>query len=188
MITVTSNNDVDEAIAALEGANEVFTEAQVDAALDRMSAEITTVMQHENPVVLAVMRSGVFTSMELCRRLRFPYHFDFVHASRYGENLTGGKLRWSVRPSAELGGRTVLIVDDILDHGLTVRALHEELIGLGVAATYTAVLVTKDINYAPRRLVADFVGLRVDDRYVFGCGMDYKGYWRGLSSLFALAS
>ena len=145
-------------------------------------------MQHQNPVILAVMRGGAFTSTELCRRLRFPYHFVFVHATRYGDNLTGGELRWPVRPSSELGGRTVLVVDDILDRGQTLRALHQKLADLGVAALYSAVLVSKDIDAAAARPTVDFVGVSVDDRYVFGCGMDYKGYWRGLPSLFALAS
>jgi hypoxanthine phosphoribosyltransferase len=179
---------VDEAQAVFDNATELFTAAQVSAALERMSEEIAAVIQYENPVVLAVMRGGVFTATELCSRLRFPYHFDFVHVGRYGNNLSGGELIWSVRPSANLSGRSVLIVDDILDRGITLRALHEELIKLDVAATYTAVLVEKTFDVELQRPPVDFVGLRVDDNYVFGCGMDYKGYWRGLPSLFSVAS
>lgn len=178
---------VDDAVAALESASEVFSAEEIETALDRMSVEVTATLADQDPVILVVMRGGAFTSTELCRRLRFPYSFDFVHASRYGDNLTGGELHWSVRPSAELTGRTVLIVDDILDRGLTLQALQDELTGLGVAATYTAVLLSKEIDDKVSRPDVDYVGLKIDDRYVFGCGMDYKGYWRGLPSLYALA-
>jgi hypoxanthine phosphoribosyltransferase len=179
--------DVDDAVNALETASEVFSTGEIEAALDRMSVQISAALSDLNPVVLAVMRGGAFTSTELCRRLRFPYSFDFVHASRYGDELTGGDLHWSVRPSPELVGRTVLIVDDILDRGLTLQALQQELTQLGVAAIFTAVLLSKDIDEDLSRPGVDFIGLQVDDRYVFGCGMDYKGYWRGLPSLYALA-
>ncbi|MEE9570523.1 MAG: hypoxanthine-guanine phosphoribosyltransferase [Gammaproteobacteria bacterium] len=179
---------VEEALAALKAAREVYTAAQVDAAITRMAEEVTQAVQHDNPIVLAVMRGGGFTATELCRRLTFPYQFDFVHATRYGDRLTGGELSWSVRPSANLAGRTVVVVDDILDRGLTLHALYEALQQIGVMAIYSAVLVSKAVAGSASRPKVDFVGLNVDDVYVFGCGMDYKGYWRGLPSLFAVAS
>ena len=179
---------VEEALVALKAAREIHTEAQVDAAIARMAKEVTEIVQHDNPVVLAVMHGGAFTATRLCRRLTFPYQFDFVHGTRYGDRLTGGELSWPVRPSADLAGRTVVVVDDILDRGLTLHALHEALRQIGVVATYSAVLVSKAVAESVSRPTIDFVGLHVDDVYVFGCGMDYKGYWRGLPSLFALAS
>ncbi len=179
---------VEDALATLEAAREIYTAAQVDAALARMAEEVTQAVQHDNPIVLAVMRGGAFTATQLCRRLTFPYQFDFVHGTRYDDRLTGGELSWPVRPSADLAGRTVVVVDDILDRGLTLQALYEALQHIGVMATYSAVLVSKAVAKSASRPIVDFVGLHVDDVYVFGCGMDYKGYWRGLPSLFALAS
>ncbi len=179
---------VEEALATLKAAREIYTVTQVDAALARMAEGVTQAVQHDNPVVVAVMRGGAFTATRLCRRLSFPYQFDFVHGSRYGDRLTGGELSWPVRPSAELAGRTVVVVDDILDRGNTLHALYESLQHIGVLATYSAVLVSKVVAESVSRPTVDFVGLHVDDSYVFGCGMDYKGYWRGLPSLYALAS
>ena len=179
---------VEEALATLKAAREIYTATQVDAALDRMAEDITLAVQHDNPVVLAVMRGGAFTATRLCLRLSFPYQFDFVHGGRYGDRLTGGELSWPVRPSAELAGRTVVVVDDILDQGLTLHALYGALQQIGVLAIYSAVLVSKAVAESVSRPTVDFVGLHVDDNYVFGCGMDYKGYWRGLPSLYALAS
>lgn len=152
-----------------------------------MAIEIERRLAHTNPVVLAVMHGGVFTAVELCRRFRFPHEFDYVHATRYAGDTKGGALEWRVRPSATLARRTVLVVDDILDHGHTLRALVRELERVGVAAQHTAVLVVKRLGRRMRRPEVDFAGLEIDDVYVFGCGMDYRGYWRELKALYAVA-
>ncbi len=151
-----------------------------------MVAEIGSRLKHANPVVLAVMRGGVFTAVEMCRRFEFPHEFDYVHVTRYGGGVTPGALRWRMRPSAELKGRTVLVVDDILDRGHTLRALKAELKRVGVAKQYAAALVVKRVANVGRRPRIDFAGVTVDDVYVFGCGMDYLGYWRELRGLYAL--
>jgi hypoxanthine phosphoribosyltransferase len=151
-----------------------------------MAREIERRLAGANPVVLAVMHGGVFTAVELCRRFGFPYEFDYVHVTRYGGRVTGGKVVWHVRPRRSLAGRTVLVVDDVLDRGLTLRALNRELERTGVAAQYNAVLVRKRVGESLRRPHVDFAALEVDDVYVFGCGMDYSGYWRGLRGLYAV--
>ena len=155
-------------------------------AIHRMVAEATSELKHANPVVLAVMQGGVFAAVEMCRRFTFPHEFDYVHVTRYGGGVAPGELTWRVRPSAELKGRTVLVVDDILDRGHTLRALKAELKRVGVAKQYTAALVVKRLANAGRRPPVDFSGLTVDDVYVFGCGMDYFGYWRELRALYAV--
>ncbi len=151
-----------------------------------MVAEVTPRLKHANPVVLAVMHGGVFTAVEMCKRFEFPHEFDYVHVTRYSGGVRPGELKWRRRPSAELKGRTVLVVDDILDRGHTLRALAAELTRVGVAKQYTAVLVVKRVANAGRRPRIDFAGLGVDDVYVFGCGMDYFGYWRELRGLYAI--
>jgi len=151
-----------------------------------MVAEATSRLAHANPVVLAVMQGGVFTAIEMCRRFEFPHEFDYVHVTRYGGGVAPGKLRWRVRPSADLKGRTVLVVDDILDRGHTLRALQAELTRVGVARQYTAALVVKRVPNAGRRPHVDFAGVTVDDVYIFGCGMDYFGYWREVRGLYAV--
>jgi hypoxanthine phosphoribosyltransferase len=151
-----------------------------------MVAEATSRLKHANPVVLAVMHGGVFTAVEMCKRFEFPHEFDYVHVTRYGGGVAPGALEWRMRPSAKLKGRTVLVVDDILDRGHTLRALKAELKRVGVAKQYTAALVVKRLANAGRRPSVDFSGLTVDDVYVFGCGMDYFGYWRELRALYAV--
>ena len=153
-----------------------------------MAGEIDARLAGRIPVVLAVMHGGVFAAVELCKRFRFPHEFDYVHLTRYANGTRGGAIEWRVRPSESLAGRTVLVVDDILDRGDTLRALHAELKRVGVAAQHTAVLVAKRVPGRRRRPKVDFVGVEVDDLYVFGCGMDYRGHWRGLPALYALDS
>jgi hypoxanthine phosphoribosyltransferase len=176
----------EEAVLALRSATEIASEAQIDDALARMAGELTSLVERSNPVVLAVMRGGLFTAAGLCRYFRFPYQFDFAHATRYADGLTGGKLTWPVSPPASLAGRTVVVVDDIFDHGTTLRALESELGNVGVKEVFTAVLVLKRRAGSAEIPRINCIGIEIDDRYVFGCGMDYKGYWRGLPSLYAL--
>lgn len=177
---------LEEAIEARRKGRRVASEAEVAAALDRIAEEASTVLADANPLILAVMQGGAFTAVELCRRFDFPYEFDFIHVTRYGQSLTGGRLSWRVLPSLELAGRTALLVDDILDRGVTLAALYDELGQSSVAKLYSAVLVSKNVRSLGDRVDVDFVGMQVEDAYVFGCGMDYKGYWRGLRALYAV--
>lgn len=178
---------LDEAIAVRASASEVASSSEIAAGLDRLAVEISAVYSERCPVLLAVMRGGMFTAAELARRLDWPYELDYVHLSRYGSALEGGAVEWIMRPSAGLRGRHVLIVDDILDRGQTLTELNVAIEQLGPASIAAAVLVEKQLRRPISRPVADFVGLQVEDVYLFGCGMDYRGFWRGLPALYAVA-
>lgn len=151
-----------------------------------MARELAPRLAGTNPVVLAVMHGGAFTALELSKRFSFPHEFDYVHLTRYRGRERGGLLEWRVRPSKTLAGRTVLVVDDILDRGHTLRALAAELRRIGVQRQLTAVLVTKRRSGVKRLPAVDAVGIEVEDVYVFGCGMDYRGHWRELRAIHAL--
>jgi hypoxanthine phosphoribosyltransferase len=167
-------------------ARRLYSARDVARALDAMAAKLARKLEHANPVVLAVMHGGAFAALELCKRFRFPHEFDYVHVTRYRGETRGGSVTWHVRPRKELAGRTVLVVDDILDHGKTLRALGAELERIGVGEQLSAVLVVKRLarRAQPRVTVA---GLAVGDVYVFGSGMDYRGYWRELGGIHAVA-
>jgi hypoxanthine phosphoribosyltransferase len=177
-----------DALAARRGARRIASAREIARALQRMADAVTADLADANPVVLAVMHGGAFAAVELCRRLRFPCELDFVHVTRYARGTRGGEIEWRVRPGADLSGRTVLVVDDVLDRGHTLRALGAELKKVGVARQRTAVLVVKRVANARGRPKVDYRGVEVDDVYLFGCGMDYRGYWRGLPALYALAA
>jgi hypoxanthine phosphoribosyltransferase len=177
--------DVEQAWAFLRNSDQVASAEQVDAAVRRVAAQIEAKLGGSYPLVLAVMGGAVVFAGQLLPMLRFPIDFDYVHASRYGQATRGAGIEWRVSPPDLVKGRTVLIVDDILDHGETMAAIRARLLELGATAVYSAVLVEKTLD-KKKPIHADFVGLNIPDRFVFGCGMDAKGYWRNLPEIRAM--
>jgi hypoxanthine phosphoribosyltransferase len=158
----------------------------VQAVLDRLARQISDVLAEQQPLVLAVMGGAVVFTGQLLPRLHFPLDFDYVQVSRYGKQTRGGELSWQKAvPAERVAGRVVLVLDDILDEGETMAAIRTHVLGQGAAGFYSAVLADKRIS-KPKPLRADFVGLEVPDRYVFGCGMDVHGWWRNLPAIYAL--
>jgi hypoxanthine phosphoribosyltransferase len=177
---------VKPAPAAALAARRLYSERDVARALDRMAAQLEPRLENSCPVVLAVMHGGAFAALELSKRFEFPHEFDYVHVTRYRGSTRGRDLKWRVRPRKALAGRTVLVVDDILDHGKTLRALEVELDRIGVAKRLSAVLVVKRVRTERPRPRVTAAGLAVDDVYVFGSGMDYLGLWRSLPGIYAI--
>ena len=159
---------------------------EVDAALSRMAQEITKRMAGTNPIAFCIMNGGLFVTGKLVGKLPFALELDYLHATRYGAETCGGELLWKVRPERPLKGRTVLLVDDILDEGVTLAEITRYCQEEGAARVYTAVLVDKKHDRKAPGAKADFVGLEVEDRFLFGCGMDIAGYWRNLPALYAM--
>lgn len=169
----------------LREADMICSAEQVQSAIARVGREISERLADTYPVVLPVMGGGVFFAGHLLPCLRFPLDFDYIHATRYGPATAGGSIDWRVAPPASVRGRTVLVIDDILDAGNTMLAIRERILAQGAEAFFCAVLTDKALS-RPKPLVADFVALRVPDRFVFGCGMDARGYWRNLPEIYAL--
>ena len=165
-------------------AERLFSEAEVEAALDRLAGEIAGRLGDSNPIVLTVLNGGIIFAGKLLTRLRFPLEIDSINASRYRGATSGGEIHWLLKPRLPLQGRTVLLVDDVLDEGITLAALVEWCKGQGAAQLWVAVLIDKQIG-RPRPCRADFVGLQAENRYLFGYGMDYKGYLRNAPGIFA---
>lgn len=165
----------------------LYTTNEVEAALDRMAIKIHEKLHDKNPVIICVMVGGLVPLGNLLHRLDFPLEVDYVHATRYRGAITGGEIHWKVKPSSNLNDRTVLVVDDILDGGVTLAAIIEEIKNLGAKEVFSAVLVDKYHKRVPNGLQqADFVGLEVDDHYIFGYGMDYNEYLRNAPGIFVV--
>src|SRR6187397_2774654 len=177
--------DREKALAFLRDSDPITSAAEVQAAVDRLAGEIERALGERYPLVLAVMGGAVVFAGQILPKLRFPLDFDYVHASRYGAATRGAGIEWRVRPPDIVKGRAVLVLDDILDHGETMAAIKRGLLELGASSVHCAVLVEKRLN--PKKPIsADFVGLQIPDRFVFGCGMDAKGYWRNLPEIRAM--
>lgn len=164
------------------------TAAEVARAYDRMAADITERLGHANPLIYVVMKGGLVVAGQLLPRLVFPLEVDYLHASRYGDAIRGdAMIDWRVRPATSCAGRSVLVIDDILDEGHTLAAIRDELRAAGAYEVLTAVLVHKvHERKAVPGMRADFTGLDVADRFLFGCGMDYQGYWRNAPGIYAV--
>jgi len=165
-------------------AERIYSQAQVEAALDRLAVEIDSALSESLPIVLTVLNGGVLFAGQLLTRLRFPLEIDSINASRYRGKTSGGEIHWLLKPSVALQGRTVLLLDDVLDEGITLAALQAWCQAQGALAVYTAVLIDKQIG-RERPCRADFVGLEAENRYLFGYGMDYKNYLRNAPGIFA---
>ena len=167
----------------------LHTKAQVEAALDRMAEDINRRLANTNPVFLCVVLGGIVPLGNLLPRLNFPLEIDYVHASRYHNDITGKNLVWKGRPTIPLQNRTVIVVDDILDGGLTLGEILNYCTEQQARQIYSAVLVDKISARLPGGLPhADFTGLTVDNHYVFGYGMDYKGYLRNAPGIYQVAA
>ena len=185
----------DKPMTLPEHIHEVFAKAtclhsksEVEKALDRMAFEIHEALSHSNPIFICVVVGGIVPLGSLLPRLDFPLEVDYVHATRYRGDTVGKDLQWKSKPSCNMKGRTVVIVDDILDGGVTMSAIIQFCKDRGAAAVYTAVLVDKCHARLPNgHEKADFSGLTVGNHYVFGYGMDYKGYLRNAPGIYMVA-
>ncbi|MEW6166564.1 MAG: hypoxanthine-guanine phosphoribosyltransferase [Pseudomonadota bacterium] len=177
----------EEARRVLERADCLHDAAAVQRAYDRMAQQIAERYAARRPLILCVMVGGLHATAELTRRLAFPLEIDYLHATRYRGATSGGGLLWRRQPdTARIAGRHVLVVDDILDGGHTLVAIREALAAMAPASLQVAVLVEKRHERRAAGAHAELVGLQVGDRYVFGCGMDYKEYWRQLPAIYAV--
>lgn len=177
----------DEIVKVMEEADCLHSDAEVATALDRMAAAITERLGQANPLVYVVLNGGIIAAGQLLPRLRFPLEVSYLHATRYGDKTLGGHLNWKVKPTEDMTGRTVLIIDDILDEGNTLAAILDYCREQGAAEVLTAVVVNKKHDRKARPgMTGDFVGIEVQDRFLFGCGMDYKGFWRNTLGIYAV--
>ena len=175
----------EEAEKIFGSAEQIFSADVVTQTVKRMAIDITTLLSHQYPLVLSIMGGAVVFTGQLLPLLEFPLNFDYLHVSRYDNKTHGGKLNWTVLPRENVQNRVVLVLDDILDEGITLAAIRERVMNQGAAAFYSAVFADKDIGRS-KPIRADFVGVVVPDRYVFGFGMDVRGAWRNLPAIYAV--
>lgn len=177
--------DVNE-IKKIESESDCLCDSEkLHKVLNRLAEEITADLKDENPLILCVMNGGIIPVGHLVTRLPFPLQLDYIHATRYQGETSGGELHWIQEPSISLQGRNVLIVDDIFDEGITLFEIAKYCEAHGAARVYSAVLVNK-IHDRKVKFTVDYVGLDIEDRFLFGFGMDYKNYLRNVNAIHAV--
>ena len=174
-----------EAQEILQAAELLCPADAVTRAVRRVAAEITAALSAANPLVLSVMSGAVVFTGHLLPLLEFPLDVDCIHLTRYGDATVGGRVEWKMFPAAKIAGRVVLIIDDILDEGHTLAEIRRRVLEAGASKFYAAVFADKAIGKV-KPITADFVGITLPNRYVFGFGMDVKGAWRNLPAVYAM--
>ncbi len=179
-------DNLDDALAVQRGAERLCTPEQVETAFTRMAEAITAAVAEDNPLVLSLLNGGLIPTGILLPKLDFALQLDTVHVSRYRGRTHGDELIWYKKPLTQIAGRTVLLVDDILDEGHTLAGVVEYCREAGAERVVSAVLVDKVHQRKVPGLSSDIVGIEVEDRYLFGYGMDYKNYLRNAAGIFAV--
>jgi hypoxanthine phosphoribosyltransferase len=183
----TTQAFLNEVETVAKTAKVIFTRDEVEKAIDKVAHEITAKLSDKNPILLSVMQGAVVITGGLLTRLYFPLEIDYIHATRYRGKTQGDKVHWLVKPNLNFQGRNILIVDDVLDGGLTLAEIVKYCHEKGAASVQTVVLVDKKVKREVGGLQeADFVACTVGDDYIFGYGMDYKEYLRNASGIFAV--
>lgn len=176
----------DEVRKIYHEAERLYSNEEVQSALDNMASDIERDFADKLPVVLPVMAGAVIVTGHLMTRLSFPLEINYIHATRYANDTKGGDISWLAKPTIDLNGRAVIILDDILDEGITLEKIVEYCKNEGASEVSCAVLIDKTHDRKKSALQADYVGLEIEDRYIFGYGMDYKGYLRNADGIYAV--
>ncbi len=184
---------------ALEQSDLIYDRAAIDAAIagmaDAIAADYIGQVPANRmgdsfvPVFLTVMHGALPFAGQLALELGargLDLQFDYLHATRYRGSNQGGELVWKHRPATALYGRRVLIADDILDEGHTLAEVRRWCIEQGATDVRIAAMTVKDHDRCVAGIRADYVGLHLPDRYVFGFGMDYSEQGRNLPAIYAL--
>lgn len=178
---------IEEVLAVRDAADQVYDQQTIAATLDRLAEQVVADYATLNPILLLALKGGCYLGAKLMERLDFPLQLDVLQLTRYQDQLSGGALTTGVIPSTSMADRHLLIVDDILDQGITLQGLVDFCVAQHPMSVKSLVLIDKQCPRASN-ICADYVGLTAPDRYLFGCGMDYKGYWRNLPAIYAVAN
>lgn len=171
---------------AIKTADLVHDDASLSSAISRVGEEIGQALRGQSAVFLTIMQGGLIFAGQLATAIDADLEFDYVHATRFRGTTEGGELKWMRRPDTPLRGRIVLLVDDILDEGHTLKAIRQWCLDEGAERVLLAVLCEKRHGRTVPGMSADFVGVEVPDRYVFGFGMDFHEQGRNLPAIYAL--
>ena len=181
-----SSVKVSELQQVQESADLVFSAYQISVAIDNMATDLEQKIKHQNAIILCVMNGGLITTSDLMRCLQSEIRLDYLQVARYRDKTVGGSLHWHKEPQLPLEGQLVVLIDDIYDEGYTLEEVVSYCKRKGAREVITVVLLYKQKDGRQVSMQPDIYGLEVSDRYVFGYGMDYKGYLRNLPAIYAV--
>jgi hypoxanthine phosphoribosyltransferase len=176
---------MDTVQALITKSSVIYSEIEIKKAIQNIADQVNQTIKTNDLYVLCVMNGALIFAGQLLPRLEKNIQYSYIHATRYASSLTGGPIHWLVKPPIDIEGKTVLILDDILDEGITLREIAATCEAMKAKAIFTAVLFDKEIE-KEKSYFPNFTGLKVPNRFVFGYGLDCKGLGRNLPHLYAL--
>ena len=176
-----------DALNTSESAELLISKTSIENAIDDIAEKIKSTVGEEVPVLLCVMKGGLMLTAELMKRIQSPLELDYVHVDRYRNETHGSSIHWHKEPDINLNGRIILLIDDIFDEGYTMQELIAYCEAKGASKVLSVVLLKKLLTNKHTDIEPDIIGMEITDKYVFGWGMDYKGYWRNLTDVFAVS-
>jgi hypoxanthine phosphoribosyltransferase len=179
-------NPEHEPRAIMDNSTLLVSRPEVKDAVGRMAAQINEYYGDTPLIMLIVMTGAVMPAAWLASRLKMPIQMDFVHATRYAGTTEGGEIEFRVPPRLNLQDHDILIVDDIYDIGLTLEMIENYCVSRDARSVNSAVLVRKLHDRPTTERLPRFIGMDVEDKYIFGCGMDAYEHWRHLHEIRAL--
>ena len=168
----------------------LFSLSQVEQAVSELANKVNQEIEEgEDCLALVILNGGVVFSGMLLPLLKFNLELDYVHATRYENELSGKQVKWYAEPRSSLKGKHILLLDDIFDHGITLKAIEDYCLKNGAKRVSQIVMATKDLPESD--LEKDIVrpklsALTVPDKYVFGMGMDLHGLHRNAAGIYAV--
>jgi hypoxanthine phosphoribosyltransferase len=171
--------------ALISKSSVIYSEIEIKIVIQNIADQVNQTIKTDDLYVLCVMNGALIFAGQLLPRLEKNIQYNYIHATRYASSLTGGPIHWLVKPPIDIEGKTVLILDDILDEGITLREIAATCLAMKAKAIFTAVLFDKEI-VKEKSYLPNFIGLKVPNRFVFGYGLDCKGLGRNLPHLYAL--
>jgi len=164
----------------------IFSASQIKTAVENMGLELEARIRNKNAILICVMNGGVTLTADLSRSMDCDVRFDYLQVARYRDKTVGGSLHWLKEPKLSLQNQTVVLIDDIYDEGYTMEELVSYCEKHEANEVITSVLLYKQKSSPQVGSKPDIYGLEVMDRYVYGYGMDYKGYLRNLPAIYAI--
>lgn len=177
---------IDDDISCLQAAEKLFDLAEIDLALDRIAEQLNQRFSNQSILLINILQGGTLTAASLLLKLKCVLTLDSIYASRYRNQIHGNQLEWKNFPSQNLQDRTILLVDDIFDEGITLEYVTQYCLGQGAREVISMVLLEKQHERKPHAYRPDYVALQVPDKYVFGFGLDFHGRYRNAPGIYAL--
>ncbi len=158
---------------------------KIDGAIAKIAEQLNTNVADKDPLLICILNGSFMFAADVMKKLNFPCQISFVKMSSYEGTGSTGSVKELIGLTEKIEGRTVVILEDIIDTGYTIEKVKKQMLGYGVADLKIASLLLKpdalkvDVN-------VDYVGLEIPNDFIVGYGLDYDGYGRNLADIYTV--